>query len=387
MLDFYQKYLVPLTPEPKIQKLLTVLLSGAETTQAYSEIISADPELFLWSKLAAERAGRGGKNVRVDSLIAIHGQNRIRNLILGRALERKFIPDDETLLGILKLKGSGEAGAAKPKAEEAVSAVPNPANDEATMQIPEIKDFEKYLIYSNRAFNAAVATKHSHPGQAFVAGVLFDYLQNFFRKIDTKNYVTESVFKKPELYINDIVNDGLRCALASEEMMKYINISQKKNVFMASLMRNLGKILLLAYDPAGFEKAFLSSTGLRESKSRADSTEAEDLEFGWDHAQITALYVGKINCLRELEKPLDYHHRPSLLKFRNPEMYALSCVLRVSGALNKLYARHRKQSADIDTMNDASLTRGKEFNFLKIRPKEWEATKRQFANNLMKVGL
>jgi hypothetical protein len=381
LLDFYDKYLVPLTPEPKIQKLLSLLLSGAETTQAYSEILSQDPELFLWARLGAERMGRlGSKNTRADSLVSIHGQNRIRNLIIGRTLERKFIPEEDTLLGLLKHKGNDSTPKAPSKEEKVIQS-------EELMQIPEIKDFEKYLIYSNRAFNAAVATRHSHPGQAFVAGVLFDYLQNFFRKIDTKNYVTDPIFKKPELYIEEVVNNGIRSALASEEIMKYISISQKRNVFLAALLRNMGKILLLAYDPAGFEKCYMINSGQVNSKSRADSTEAEELEFGWDHAQITSLYIGKIDCLRELEKPLDFHHRPALLKFRSPEMYALSCVLRVSGALNKMYQRHRKDSNEIERMNDASLTKGKEFNFLKIRPNEWETVKKEWAVNIMKVGL
>jgi hypothetical protein len=380
VLDFYQKYLVPLTPEPDVQRLLGILLSGGETTHAYSEILARDQELFLWSKLAAERMGRGGKNLKPETLIPVHGQNRIRNLIIGRALERRFIPQEETLLGLSKLKAQGD----KAPGTEAAAAT---AEDSSNVVIPEIKEFEKYLVYSNRAFNVAVATKHSYPGQAFVAGVLYDYVQNFFRKIDTKNYVTESVFKKPELYINDIVNDGIRCALASEEIMRFISISQKKNVFMTSLIRNIGKILLLAYDPAGFEQTFLISTGAKEAKSRADSTEAEEQEFGWDHAQLSSMYVAKIDCLKDLEKSLDYHHRPSLLKFRSPELYALSSVLRVSGALTKLYQRHRKQSNEIEKMNDASLTRGKEFTFLKIRPKEWDEIKRQYALNLIKVGL
>ncbi len=381
VLDFYEKYLIPLTPEPDVQKLLGVLLSGAETTHAYSEILNADQELFLWARLGAERMGRGSKNLRPESLISIHGQNRIRNLIIGRALERKFIPAEETLLGLSKAKTEGEK---KPNEKAPVDAAPV---GDGSIAIPEIKDFEKYLIYSNRAFNVAVATKHSYPGQAFVAGILFDYVQNFFRKIDTKNYVSEAIFKKPELYINDIVNDGIRCALASEEIMKFISITQKKNVFMTAIIRNIGKILLLAYDPAGFEQTFLISTGSKDSKSRADSTEAEEIEFDWDHAQLSSLYVGKIDCLRDLEKSIDYHHRPALLKFRNPELYALSAVLRVSGALTKLYQRHRKQSAEIEKMNDASLTRGKEFAFLKIRPKEWDEVKRNYALNLIKVGL
>jgi len=83
---------------------------------------------------------------------------------------------------------------------------------------------------------------------------------------------------------------------------------------------------------------------------------------------------------------VDYHHNPHLLKFANPKLYALACVLRVSGALAKLYQSQRGDNPDVDQLRDQRLRGSKDFQFLQLNDADWLDIKSNYALKLMKVG-
>jgi hypothetical protein len=90
--------------------------------------------------------------------------------------------------------------------------------------------------------------------------------------------------------------------------------------------------------------------------------------------------------LADIERSVDYHHNPHLLRFSNPKLYALACVLSVSGALNKLYQRSRADNPDTDRIRDQALKQSPDFVFLKLNEAEWAEIKANYALKLMKVG-
>ncbi len=377
VLELYRKFLVPMTPGPAVSTILNVVMSGGETTQDMAEVIARDPELAEWLRISLKRMGRGGKNQSLEYIVSIMGMNRVRNLIIGRHVERSLVAQENTIMG--KLLAEREKAPKSGKEDE---------NDDESKVIPEIADFTKYVAYAQRAEQVAVDLKYSHPGQAYAGGVLFDYLSTYFAQLkEFDKSVSDPAFQKPEKYIETIFEDGLRCAVASDEIIRFISITYQKNVFLSSLVRNIGKLILLAYDPKGYERAKKNYEEAVAKNMPARRHEFEEDEFDFDHAQVTALYVGRAPCFRGIEKSLDYHHNPRLLRSRDKELHALSCVLRLSGLLVNVYQEFRLQEADIGKMPDARITNSEVFKFLRLTADEWDEVKQSYAMNLMRAGL
>lgn len=391
--DFYLKCLLPLTPHPSVARILELVTGGGETTEDFSKIVALDSELQHWIRLTVSRLGFEKRINRIDQMVMMLGQNRIRDLIIGRHIERAFVPADQTLLTELKLKAEKEKekGAKKPGSAPTAPKFfdgPTPTEEAPKEEesIPAIADFQRYLQHANRAEEVAIAIRNSYPGQAFVGGVIFDYMKYYLNRIDTTKLQDERV-KKADQYLETLFIDGLRSGIAANEVIQKITILHQKIAFMAAMLHNVGKILLLGYDPVAYEKSFLMSTGAKDPKLKVESVDAEEAQFDFDHAQAGALYMGRIPFLREIERSVDYHHNPNILRFSNPGLYAMSCVLRVSNDLAKLYQRVRAKDANVERMPDQKITATKEFEFLKLSPEDWSEIKANYALKLMKVQL
>jgi HD-like signal output (HDOD) protein len=386
ILKFYEQVLVPLTPAPTVAKILEVTMSGAETTDDIANVLAKDTELQHWVRLTVQRLGFEKHSSKLLQATILLGQNRIRDLILGRAIERAFIPQDETILGKMMAEKAKAASKEPAKKAEPKEGEAPPAPTEESEMIPALGDFKKYLEFASLAENTAISIRNSYPSQAFAGGVLFDYVKQC---VKYKNFSTlkDSRLKNVEAFVEEVFSDGLRCGIAANEIMQKISIPHQKNIFVTALVHNIGKALLLIYDPPAFEKSFLMSTGADDKKlEKWASDEAESHIFELDHAQAGSLFLGRLTFLQEIERSIDFHHHPHLLKFSNPKLYALACVLRVSGALVKLYQRSRQDNPDTDQIRDQKLRVSEDFNFLKLSPDDWSEIKSNYALKLMKTG-
>lgn len=388
--DFYSRVLVPLSPPPSVARILEIVTTGAETTDDFVKIVALDSEVQHWLRLTVARLGFDRRISRIDQMITVLGQDRIRDLIIGRHIERAFLPFDQTVLGELKAKIEKER-AEKEKKAAGKKAVPGPPPEggeaaENEEIIPNVADFARYLSSASRAEEIAIAIRNSYPGQAFAGGVIFDYVKYSLRTLDLSK-VEDKRLKKTDEFVDLIFIDGIRSGIAANEIMQKISIPHQKIVFMAAMLHNIGKALLLAYDPYHFAQAFSMSTGAKDVRLKLESHEAEENIFDFDHAQVGALYMGRIPFLRDIERSVDYHHNPHLLRFSNPGLYAMACVLKVSGALSKLYQKNREKDADVDRLPDAKLLQSEEFQFLKLSPADWKEIKGNYALKLLKVQL
>jgi hypothetical protein len=384
MITFYEKCLLPLTPHPAVSKILELTMVGGETTEDISKVVALDPELDHWIRLTVQRLGFD-RLKGLTQMITLLGQNRIRDMLIGRHIERTFIvPSDQI---VAKLKNAKKPDAAKnppPTKKAAAPATAKKADDEI---IPSISDFQGYLQYANKAEEIAISIRNSYPGQAFAGGVLFDYCKYFLRKNVSATDLSDPRLQKTDAYIETVFNDGIRCGVAANEIIQKISIPHQKTVFLTALVHNLGKIILLAYDPKKFEGTFIESTGAKDVNAKIDSTVAEEQAFEFDHAQAGALYVGRLPFLSDIERSIDYHHNPHLLRFSKPGLFALAALLRVSGALTKLYQKLRESDPDIQHLKDTRLIASEEFKFLKLSEAEWADVKANYALKLMKVGM
>jgi len=396
--DFYHRCLLPMTPHPAVIRIMELVMSGGETTDDFAQVLAKDSELQHWVRLTVQRLGFDKRSNKLDQMVTLLGQNRIRDLIIGRSIERSFVPADQTIYGKLLAQKAKEnaqkqdaAAASKeaPKENTEAKAAEEapPAEDSPDDTIPSLSDFKVYTEYAIRSEEVAISIRNSYPSQAFAGGVIFDYLRAFLKAVPLDK-VSDPRLTKVENYLDEIFIDGLRCGIAANEIIQKISVHHQRTVFVSALAHNIGKALLFAYDPALFEKAFLSSTGAgADSKIKMQSTDAEDEHFDLDHAQAGSLYLGRLPYLAEIERSVDYHHNPHLLRFSNPKLYALACVLRVSGALVKLDEKSRKTEADASKIRDQRLIASEDFAFLQLNTQDWEDIKGNYALKLMKVQL
>jgi HD-like signal output (HDOD) protein len=397
LFDFYANCLIPLAPHSAVARILELVTSGGETTDDFTRVIARDTEVQHWIRLTVQRLGFDKRITRIDQMITLLGQDRIRDVIIGRHIERTYVAEDKTLLGELKARLAKDAKNKPPKP----AAPPPPAHgategehaatpaevEEAVEPIPTLAEFKRYLQCAKRAEEVAIAIRNSYPGQAFAGGVIFDYIRHFLRSLPLKDRIQDPRLLKTDAFVEDVFIDGLRCGIAANEIIQKISIPHQKIIFMTAMLHNVGKPLLLAYDPPAFEKSFLMSTGSSDPRLKVESAEAESSIFDFDHAQAGALFLGRIPFLAEIERSVDYHHNPHLLKFSNPGLYAMACVMRVSGALVKLYQRTRERDADVERIPDQKLQRSEDFQTLRLSPAEWSEIKGNYVLKLLKVQL
>jgi HD-like signal output (HDOD) protein len=360
-------------------------MTGGETTQDFASAVERDAEINEWVQIAAQRIAKSSRVTSLEYKVSVLGLNRVRNMMVGRHIERAIVPEDKTLLALIQQEREKNRSSQKgPKGTNAGTSAPE---EEEQKSIPDFLAFEKYISYSVRAESVAIELKYSFPGQAFAAGVLFDYVRTFLGNLDIESKVQEQRFKKPEKFVDELFLDGLRCAVAANEIAQFVQIRYQKNIFLSSLVRNIGKAILLAYDPAGYERSIFTHREALKSGVPVRSSEIEEDEFDLDHAQITALYIGRVPSFQGLEKSIDYHHNPRLLKSRDREQYALSSVLRLAGLLVTAYQDNRVKDTDITRLPDRKIVTSEVFESLKLTPQEWDKVKHGYAMNLLRLGI
>ncbi|MEO5667886.1 MAG: HDOD domain-containing protein [Bdellovibrionota bacterium] len=384
LLNLYRDFLLPLTPNKAVSDLLDVIMTGGETTQDFAGAVEKDAEISEWVKVSSQRIVKNARSSStMEYKVSVLGLNRVRNMLVGRHIERAIVPENKTLLALMIQEREKNKDPSK-KPKDASATAPE---EEEQKSIPDFLAFEKYLPYSIRAERAAIELKYSFPGQGFAAGVLFDYVRAFLANLDIEAKVQEQRFKKPERFVEELFVDGLRCAIAANEISNFVQIRYQKNIFFSSIVRNIGKALLLAYDPEGYERVGATYREAVKAGVPIKSYEAEEDEFDLDHAQVTALYIGRVPCFRGLEKSIDYHHNPRLLKSRDREQYALSSVLRLAGLLVTAYQDRRLKEMDISRLPDRKIVESEVFQALKLTSVEWEKIKTNYALSLLKLGL
>lgn len=378
--EYYCKCLVPITPSAAVNKLVELIMHGAETSDDITRLVTLDQEILHWMRLTVQRLGMDKRAQKADQMVLLLGVNRVRDLIIGRHIERALANESETLLSEALAQANKEKKKDTPAKEKGAAEI----SDET---IPNINDFSRYLQFAQTAEEVAITIRNSYPGNAFASGVVFDYLSLFLKNKVDVGALKDPLLKKPVSYLEHIFKEGLRVGIASHEIGQKVSYPHQKNFFATGLLRNIGKCLLFAYNPQAFERAFQASTLCKDKKRRISSSEAEEREFDFDHAQAGALLMGRLPFFIEIERSVDLHHNPELLRLGAPLLYAPACILSVASRLVKVYQANRAQTPDIGELPDKALRRIPEFAALKIEPDDWAAIKANYALKLMKLSL
>jgi HD-like signal output (HDOD) protein len=99
---------------------------------------------------------------------------------------------------------------------------------------------------------------------------------------------------------------GQGCRYLAVRLPSEPNRSKPDALFLAGLLRDVGKILFLAEDPPGY------TTILKEAQSSADLREKERQRFGLDHAEAGGDLLESWNLPSHTTALVRYHHRGGL---------------------------------------------------------------------------
>lgn len=376
--EFYQQALVPLSPKPELIPLLKAVMNCGETTKDFVWALRNDHELQGWLRHTVMAMGFDPKTSGLEQIITLIGQNKVRDILLGRSIEQTFVDPSETLMS-RHFKGKKKPTPASPESEE----------DMPQGEAPPVAEFTTYLGYAKKAEEVANLIRESYPWQAFVGGLLYDYLGAYVksRRIEKTEGITRSDLLSSKAYVDGLFYDGLRSAIASIEVLQKITIKHQKNVFIASLLHNCGEAILMGFDALAYQEV-LNFVDLKQKIGVVVPLAQEQQKlFAFDNAQAASLFLGRLPFLHEVDRVIDYSTSPKMLRMRDSNLYAMHCVIRIGSMLAKLFHKNKSTQSDILKIADESISKSEEFLFLKLDANEWKSIKSNYALKIMKSGL
>lgn len=122
-------------------------------------------------------------------------------------------------------------------------------------------------------------------------------------------------------------NQGQFCAAVSSILARILDYDKQSEVFTASLMHNIGKLVIAAYFP---DEHILINT-MKEEKN-LPASEAEKIVLGCSHAEISATVLEKFNIPRNLCQAVRYHDTADR-KLDDENEFELEMILRESARI------------------------------------------------------
>jgi len=114
-----------------------------------------------------------------------------------------------------------------------------------------------------------------------------------------------------------LLRQSQSCAMLSRHIAKKVKFPKAENVFVAGLLRDIGKVILNYYLTEQYQEIIQSV-----NSGNVSFLEAEAAILGFNHAQVGAKIAEKWNLPQELVEAIAYHHSPEGATV-NPQMTAI----------------------------------------------------------------
>lgn len=291
--DLYQKVLHNFTLEGVTGNLLLKIIAGSDKGLDYEEVVRTDR--FLTTKICAI-ASEGLKSGAISSVghgMALVGIQKVRNALMGHCLKRMFFPDTDE-------------------------------------RFSNLDDAEKNLKYSIAAEDLAKKCGCEYKGSAFAAGFVFDIFATWITK--NPELQTNCGPLLEEVWKHGVATASLAWNLANHES---IVLSQKKNIFTAGLLHEIGRLVLGFYSPSEYAECSKKIAEKAKVNSNDDAfmVAVEKEFFDITHMEAGSALVFQMKALREDESLIDFHHDPILLKTRSPDAFLGVAVINMADRL------------------------------------------------------
>lgn len=153
-------------------------------------------------------------------------------------------------------------------------------------------------------------------------------------------------------------NQGQFCAAASSILARIMDYDKQSEVFTASLMHNIGKLVIAAYFP---DEHVRISTLIEERDLPA--SEAEKIVLGHTHAEISATVLEKFNIPENLCRAVRYHDSHDRV-IDDEDEFELELILRESARIvDSLKLPESLKPEEIINQLHTSITEDKELIF------------------------
>ena len=176
----------------------------------------------------------------------------------------------------------------------------------------------EFLKYALKTEEQLVNKKNEYSDTAYAAGLVFDVLAA------VTNAVCEDK-KKVLGFLDAVYNHGMRTAQIATEIAKCVpDLGFQKYVFSAALIHDIGKVGMAIVRPNYIN--FLEEMRKKEI-SRPIRNYLEPETMGLDHSVIGALVCHFYRMFRPLEKVVQFHHEPYLLRSRNKNLFPITALI------------------------------------------------------------
>jgi putative nucleotidyltransferase with HDIG domain len=151
--------------------------------------------------------------------------------------------------------------------------------------------------------------------------------------------------------------------------------SQSDSAFLAGLMHDVGKLLLIQRASDGYQKVLTYI-----DTNNVSFVEAEAQVFPFDHTEVGQLIAEKWNFTPELIDVIRNHHQSWSKLTENSEKYTLTTIVKAADIFaNALGLGHGRGMSNIQRF--AKKEQGDAFDFLAISSSEQKSTLDSFARN------
>jgi len=291
--DLFSKVICKYTPSSHIQKIFQINISGSGDSFDYIKVLEKNEELIDFLKSSANNL-TNSKIKHFDHALAILGLNNVKSCLLGIELAKMLNPN---------LK-----------------------------QLPLFKDALSYTRHASIAEEKAKKIDSAYTEIAYSCGFIFDIFQKNFLNLEIKD-LENNELKNPDNVVGEVFNNAILTAITAENFSKNFKITYKKYIFAAGLLHNIGKLIIFAYSPKMFDQILSTAKSNNVYFHQAEAERIDTL-----HNTAGSLYIRQLSFIKAIEKYIDFHHDPSILKHSDIPLYELACVLFIAS----LVVKHNK---------------------------------------------
>jgi len=121
---------------------------------------------------------------------------------------------------------------------------------------------------------------------------------------------------------------SLSTAIAARQIAEHMNLPEKEEIFVAGLLHDIGKMVLLLKLPEWYRKI------VDEVEKNADSfTRVESRVFNFDHSDVGSLLLGEWSFPVSLVRAVSRHHRPP--SFRKGGTIPIAHIINLANYMAK----------------------------------------------------
>ncbi len=108
-------------------------------------------------------------------------------------------------------------------------------------------------------------------------------------------------------YLNEFWQHSIRCALISESIAEETGYKYPDEAFIAGLLHDIGKLILIVKFPGIYRRLFGSH---QDTVTVSELISDEEMNIGIDHSRIAAILIDQWNYNPVLADAILYHHYP-----------------------------------------------------------------------------